>query len=247
MGHSEFFDKSEVLGKYAVKYFRCAACGFVQTEEPYWLEEAYSSAIGRIDTGILYRNLRNRQFTCALLNLLFPRAQSFLDFGAGHGIFVRLMRDRGFNFHWSDRHASNDYAIGFEHTEDQIYDCVTSFEVLEHLVEPMRELSVLMKCAPNVLVSTELVPTPTPKIAEWWYYATAGGQHISFYTIESLRVIARHFRRNLVSNGSYHLCSEKPQSPLLFRLATSNRSSQILNAIRRRPSLIEPDFRLMSG
>jgi hypothetical protein len=42
---SEFFGRATVLGKHDVAYFRCRGCGYVQTEEPYWLTESYSEAI----------------------------------------------------------------------------------------------------------------------------------------------------------------------------------------------------------
>ncbi|MEJ2105601.1 MAG: hypothetical protein P8X47_13660, partial [Ignavibacteriaceae bacterium] len=47
---------AKVLNKYNVKYYHCLSCGFLQTEEPYWLDEAYKSAIGIADTGIQKRN-----------------------------------------------------------------------------------------------------------------------------------------------------------------------------------------------
>jgi hypothetical protein len=243
---SEHFDNAKVLRRYPVKYFRCSSCGFVQTEAPYWLEEAYSSAISKLDTGILSRNLSNQTITTALLNLLYPKAKSFLDYGAGHGIFVRLMRDRGFSFSWYDLHATNDYARGFEHIKDDTYDFVTSFEVLEHLVDPISELSIMMSRSPNVFVSTILLPHPTPKVSDWWYYSPITGQHISFYTLDALRLIARRFGRNLLSHGSYHLFTAEPKSKLLFRLATSQKASQVLKGIRRRPSLVISDLQLMS-
>ena len=43
--------KKLVLRKYDVQYHQCPSCGFIQTEEPYWLEEAYSSAISDLDLG----------------------------------------------------------------------------------------------------------------------------------------------------------------------------------------------------
>src|ERR1039458_28938 len=36
---------AEVLHKYQVSYFMCSVCGFVNTERPYWLNEAYSEPI----------------------------------------------------------------------------------------------------------------------------------------------------------------------------------------------------------
>lgn len=243
---SQLFDKGEILRKYSVTYFRCVACGFVQTEFPYWLEEAYSSAISRMDTGILYRNLLNQRLTTAVLNLLYPKAKRLLDFGAGHGIFVRLMRDGGFNFFWHDLHASNDYARGFEQKEDQTYDFLTSFEVLEHLVDPIADISKMMSRSPNVFVSTELLPNPTPKVSDWWYYIPASGQHVSFYTPEALRSIARRFGRTLMSHGPYHLFATTPPNSLLFRLAMSQRVARIAQMLRKRESLMNSDFELMS-
>jgi hypothetical protein len=243
---SEFFDEAKILRKFLIKYFRCATCGFIQTETPYWLDEAYSSAIAKQDTGILERNLLNRELTTAVLNLLCPEAESSVDFGGGHGVFVRLMRDRGFNFVWHDPHATNDYAPGFEYQEGHNYDFLTAFEVLEHLPDPIAGLSRMMSLSPDVFVSTLLLPQPAPKLSDWWYYATLSGQHVSFYTPEALRVIAKKFGRKLLSRGSYHLFTTAPKSRALFRIAASMRGSRIMNTIRKRRSLSQSDYQLLT-
>ncbi len=245
-GRSIFWEEANVLRKYQVQYFRCEVCGFIQTEDPYWLEESYSSAIARQDVGIMHRNQLNCEITSAVLNVFFPNVTRAIDFGGGHGLFVRLMRDRGFNFFWSDRHATNDYARGFESQEGTAFDFLTAFEVLEHLPDPVRDLADLMNLSENVFVSTCLVPDPTPRLADWWYYVPTTGQHVSFYTKESLRLLAARFRRHLLSIGPYHLFTKKPQSRLLYRLAVNFRISRIVNIIHRRKSLIESDFQKMT-
>ena len=53
---SNFFAEAKILFKYKIKYFLCSNCGFIQTEEPYWLEEAYRDAIKFSDVGLLKRN-----------------------------------------------------------------------------------------------------------------------------------------------------------------------------------------------
>jgi hypothetical protein len=243
---STFFGATEILKKHSVQYFRCQQCGFIQTEQPFWLEEAYSSAIARQDVGIMQRNLINSEVTSAVLNLLYPAMSKAIDFGAGHGVLVRLMRDKGFNFYWSDLHATNDYARGFECPEAATFDFLTAFEVLEHLVDPVSELSRLMSLADNVFVSTSTVPQPVPGLSEWWYFMPASGQHISFYTIDSLRVLAARFGRTLLSIGPYHLFSKEPRSSLLYRIATNFRTAKIVNSAHRRLSLIDHDFQQMT-
>ena len=87
-----------ILGKYSVKYCKCSQCGYVQTEEPYWLEEAYNTPINDSDTGMIMRNLWLKNIAATLIYFLFDKKRKFLDYGGGYGVFVRLMRDVGFDF-----------------------------------------------------------------------------------------------------------------------------------------------------
>lgn len=61
------FVSAEILLQRAVSYFECQNCGFIQTEAPYWLEEAYTETINLSDTGIVARNLTNRKFVIPTL------------------------------------------------------------------------------------------------------------------------------------------------------------------------------------
>jgi hypothetical protein len=49
-----------LLKKYQVRYFFCGSCGLLQTEEPFWLDEAYSSAIADADTGMAESRYRKK-------------------------------------------------------------------------------------------------------------------------------------------------------------------------------------------
>ena len=94
---------SVLLQKYSTQYFKCSQCGYVQTEHPHWLEEAYESSINDSDTGMIMRNLWHRNITATLIYFLFNNKGRFLDYGSGYGVFVRLMRDVGFDFSWQDK------------------------------------------------------------------------------------------------------------------------------------------------
>ncbi|RPI02481.1 MAG: glycosyl transferase group 1, partial [Ignavibacteriae bacterium] len=109
-----------ILNKYDVDYFQCSSCEFIQTEEPYWLEEAYRHSITTEDTGIVKRNILLAKRTSAVLFFWFHSYGQFLDYGGGYGLFVRLMRDAGFNFFWNDPFTENLFARGFEYHPGQI-------------------------------------------------------------------------------------------------------------------------------
>jgi 2-polyprenyl-3-methyl-5-hydroxy-6-metoxy-1,4-benzoquinol methylase len=181
-------DHADILEKYRVAYYLCRHCGFIQTENPYWLEESYSRAIATSDTGIISRNLQNA--TDLLFILKFMKNDDCLDFGGGHGILTRIMRDYGFNFAHYDKYAKNLFANGFEGDSTRKYDFVTAFENFEHFVNPMEEIEKIIGITDVLYFSTLLIPGNIPLVRDWWYFGPSTGQHISFYSKKSLEYIS---------------------------------------------------------
>ncbi len=216
---TEFVFSATVLGKIDAPFYRCLHCGFLQTEEPTWLDEAYAIPIIPYDTGIMMRNYRLSMQTASLLFYQFKPGNKFVDFGGGYGIFTRLMRDIGFDFYWYDPYAQNLIAQGFNYEQSmQGIELVTCFESFEHFVSPLEEIERILQISRNLLISTELLPEPIPGPGEWWYYMFDHGQHISFYTVRTLNEIARRFGLNLYTYKNVHLFTEKVISPFFFRL-----------------------------
>lgn len=215
---SKYIFNAKILNKYEVEYFKCSSCGFVQTQTPYWLEEAYSDAISISDTGVMARNNNFAKTTSILLSLISKKDGEFLDYGGGYGIFTRLMRDNGFNFFWYDKYATNLVARGFEgSTENKKYNAITSFENFEHFENPMEEIEKIFSLTDTVLFSTDLVPDATPNPNEWWYYCLEHGQHISLFSKKSLEFIARKYDYNLITNNTnLHIFSKKKISKNIF-------------------------------
>lgn len=206
---SELFS-CKVLNKYTVTYYICDTCGFIQTEEPYWLDEAYKNAINIYDTGIIRRNIYLSKIASIVLFYYFDRKAIYLDYAGGYGIFTRMMRDKGFNFYWSDPYASNLVARGFEYRDEcGDVELVTSFESFEHFKEPLKEIENILGISKNILFSTDLVPSPVPGPKEWLYYGPEHGQHISFYSPDALRFISKKYDLNLYSYRNVHLLTTK--------------------------------------
>lgn len=249
---TDYFGELKILRSFDARYRRCTVCGFVSVEDPYWLEQAYASAIAAADTGIVARNLKLAEMTGLLIGLIFHGARRFLDFGGGSGLLVRMMRDQGFDFRLQDKYCVNVFAGGFEAQPGERYDMVTCMEVAEHLTDPLPtfcELRTLVEgaAAPALVVSTELLPAAANKPGEWWYYAPETGQHISFYTEAALRVIAEQLGLHVATNGSnFHVFSAMPISQRLLRMISSRKGRAMARAIvrltgRRRRSLTNSD------
>lgn len=210
---------SKVLNKYIVSYYICDACGFIQTEEPYWLIEAYTDAINIYDTGIISRNISLSKTTSIILYYFFDKKAIYLDYAGGYGIFTRLMRDMGFNFYWIDPYAPNLAARGFEyHNDCGSVELITSFESFEHFKEPLKEIENMLKISRNILFSTNLLPSPVPGPKDWWYYGQEHGQHISFYSLKTLQFLSMKYNLNLYSFNNIHLLTTKRINTSLLRI-----------------------------
>lgn len=201
--------QAKILNKYEIDYFYCEHCGFLQTEEPYWLEEAYSESINVSDTGYIQRNINTSRKLTILLSLCFDKKGKFLDYAGGYGVFVRIMRDIGFDFFWSDKYTTNLFARGFEYQNGEGYEAVTTFKCFEHFVNPLEEIESLLKISKNIIFSTDLLPNPIPKPEDWWYYGIDHGQHTSFYSEKTFEFIAQKYNLNYANSCGLHLLTEK--------------------------------------
>jgi Methyltransferase domain len=250
-GASAFpFGSARLLASLEVSYYRCEACGFVQTEEPYWLEQAYEQPIAKIDVGIISRNLALGDTASTVISMLFDSGGRFLDWGGGYGILVRLMRDRGFDFYWRDPFCDNLFAQGFEWTDGTRAELVTAFEVLEHLPRPVDDVARMAEIADNLLFSTLLLPEPAPEPGDWWYYAPETGQHVSLYSRRSLAVLADQLGMFAASNRgrNVHLFTRSRNAARAFPLVASRHGARLRRLFPRRSSLLEADFaRLKAG
>lgn len=217
-GDLELQFRLQVLGRYSVGYFRCVSCHSLQTERPYWLEQAYAANnLSHLDTGAAQRNLHNLAACWSIAKLLHLR--NVLDVGGGDGLLCRLLRDYRLNCFVHDKYASPTYAQGFDVPDFTQPDMIVAFEVMEHFAEPREDLHELFAKHPTaVLASTGIFDSQGPN---WWYLEPKSGQHVFFYSKAALQLIARTHDYELAISSGYLLFLRRGAcSALKKRLAT---------------------------
>ena len=247
---TKLFGTARILRKYEASFYRCDLCGFMQTEDPYWLDESYSKTITTSDIGLISRNLTLAQTTKKIILTFHQSNGQFIDYGGGYGMFVRLMRDAGYDFYRYDPMCENLFSAGFEASSGTRYDLLTAWEVFEHLVDPLADIEKMASFSDEILFSTQLLPIDPPPLGDWWYYGLEHGQHVSFYTRPALELIAQKFGMQLAySKGALHWFRKKTVSRWSVRavLAVSYPWLKLLMYRRAPVSLMQKDFEKLTG
>lgn len=201
-GETQLIFNKQLLRKHDVSYHECSQCGSLQTQTPYWLDEAYVPANERFDTGALFRSLSNAAFLHELHVKLGAR-HAVIDYGCGAGVLVRFLRDAGLPAWGCDKYADSRLCIGFKLDMVPLDAVINLSEVVEHFVEPALEFDRLFAANPAVMVIQTGIYTAVG--TEWPYLAPEHGQHIFFYSVKALQWIAERHNRVLLACGSYVL------------------------------------------
>jgi len=119
----------------------------------------------------LFLSLRMRGILAELRRFL-PEKARVLDWGAGDGSWLRLVRKAGFEAWGFDRYAASPYdryvsnaTIETVDFPEEYFDAITCFHVLEHLHNPVEDLRKALK----ILKPAGLIIAEVPNVDSWGF------------------------------------------------------------------------------
>jgi SAM-dependent methyltransferase len=193
-----------------IYYHRCPVCQFLFTTafDQFTKEDfrryVYNEEYLLVDPE--YSEARPRTNAAFLISLFSDvRPRRILDYGGGNGTLAELLRTAGFP-------QADTYDPFVPHHSDKPadrFDCVVSFEVLEHSTDPARSFADMNDSLTDtglILFSTLLQPADIDQQGLNWWYAGPRNGHVSLYSRASLAKVVRPFGFKLRSfNESVHV------------------------------------------
>ena len=194
-----------------IYYHRCPGCRFIFTTafDEFTHEDfrryVYNEEYLLVDPD--YPDARPRANAAVLYHLFSgARPRCILDYGGGQGVLAELLQAAGF----PQVDTYDPFVPRYAARPTDRFDCVVSFEVVEHSTDPARAFAEMNDCLTDkglILFSTLLQPIDIDVQGLNWWYAGPRNGHVSLYSRASL---------------------EKVVQPLGFKLGSFNENLHVL-------------------
>jgi SAM-dependent methyltransferase len=193
-----------------IYYYRCPVCQFIFTTafdhftKDDFLRFIYNDEYVVVDPDYLVeRPKANAAWLCAVFSKGKPR--QILDYGGGNGALAESLRAAGF----ADPVTYDPFVGRHSARPRDRFDCVVSFEVLEHSTAPaatLADMNELLEDPGLIVFSTLVQPADMSEQGLNWWYAGPRNGHVSLYSRMSLAMLGQPFGLNLGSfNDSVHV------------------------------------------
>jgi 2-polyprenyl-6-hydroxyphenyl methylase/3-demethylubiquinone-9 3-methyltransferase len=193
-----------------IYYHRCPECEFIFTTAlDHFTNDDFSQYVYNDEYPLIDPDYRETRPTAnaSLVSKLFAagRPPRVLDYGGGNGTLADLLRLAGF----PHVETYDPFVPRYSARPAGLFDCVISFEVLEHSTDPSRTLGDMITYLTDtglILFSTLLQPDDIDRRGLSWWYASPRNAHVSLYSKKSLEKVIEPFGFKLHSfDMSYHV------------------------------------------
>jgi 2-polyprenyl-6-hydroxyphenyl methylase/3-demethylubiquinone-9 3-methyltransferase len=208
----EVFRRKQVLDISGVPiyYHRCPVCQFIFTTafdhftKEDFLNHIYNEEYILVDPD--YQESRpkaNAAWLCNVFSQAKPR--QILDYGGGNGALAESLRAAGF----SDPVTYDPFVPHHSARPSHRFDCVVSFEVLEHSTAPTKTIADMNEFLEDpglIIFSTLVQPANIDEQGLNWWYAGPRNGHVSLYSKMSLAILGQPLGLNFGSfSDSIHV------------------------------------------
>jgi 2-polyprenyl-6-hydroxyphenyl methylase/3-demethylubiquinone-9 3-methyltransferase len=193
-----------------IYYHRCPVCHFIFTTAfdhftmDDFLQHIYNDDYIMVDPD--YQEGRPKG-NAAWLRSVFSQGwpRQILDYGGGNGALAQALQAAGFDQVVTYDPFVPDHCSRPAHR----FDCIVSFEVLEHSTAPARtiaDMSEFLQDPGLIIFSTLVQPENIDQQGLNWWYAGPRNGHVSLYSKMSLAILGQAHGFNLGSfNHSIHV------------------------------------------
>ncbi len=187
-----------------VTYSVCGKCGFIHKDKEFHVDS---------EEELNYYSLHNNSFESEGYVKIFENLiedyirplkimGTALEYGSGPGpVLKELLNREGLDVLDFDPYFNNDLEY-----KNHKYELITSTEVVEHFYHPLEEfahLSNLLEQGGYLVIMTKLRMMNITEFLDWWYRRDK--THVSFYTKESLNIIAARFDLKIVKSNNINI------------------------------------------
>lgn len=188
----------------SVTHSHCLNCGFIYKNQEFHL----SLDIEHENYKMHNNSFESEGYVQIFVNLIndfikpLNIERKILEFGSGPGPVLKELLIR-------EGHDVYDFDPFFNKNDEYLknkYQLITSTEVVEHFVEPLKEfehLTSLLEEGGYLLLMTRLRTMNSEEFLNWWYRRDL--THISFYSLLTFEKIGKIFGLKVVSTNNVNV------------------------------------------
>ena len=208
---------------------QCKECAFISTHplpgpkvlKQYYDQDYWQNPGGLLDT---FYKLRMRGIIKAIKKRV-PRNGRVLDWGAGDGSLIRLLEAEGFEGYGIDRYSTQstnkkliNASIQDAPFQDEFFDAITCFHVLEHIDEPVLSINramQLLKPGGILVLEVPNIESVSFKLFKKKWYPLDIPVHINHFSQTVLQRILNKVGGNQILRVDHFSHRHSPSSVLL--------------------------------